>query len=286
MDLMPQDMRDEISGVLLAAFTEVKNMLIVSGGTPPASGSAADLLLAQQYSLSFSSAPKFRVAVAIHYAALSGVEHAAALAHSLQRADSTFHLATLARGCLEAYARSWWLMSATTPGETVARWLSTVAKEMSVKLRIDPNLEYWSGSTGTTRVDGELSKVVADLSTLTPDGKPVPFDYTRVATDFGSKFHSSPRAKYSELSGVAHGDPIALGQFFGEASEKTSFLLALPRESGLLLAEQVFHATAAYVSEIRAWTGLSRTSTDPWAVNLDAARSTLLRAREGLEDAT
>ena len=279
IDAMSQAEREGLSETLLTAFLSVKKLFHASGSVKPVAGSAADTLLSSDYKLSYSASPKFDVSVNVHYGAFSGIEHAIGFSRSLAQPDSTFHLSTVARGCLEAYARSWWLLSSSGPDDMLARWLSTVAKEMTIKLRLDPNLEYWSGARGRTRVSSALERVVADIAQLSSDGKPVPFDYTRVASGYGSTLSPHGREKYSELSGVAHGDPIALAGYFGEDESKTGYLLTLPRESGLELAEQVFYATAGMVRTLRAWKGEPNTSNDQWAVDLEAARAALLQAR-------
>ena len=271
--------REAISEVLVDMFDGMRTTVVEFGGRAPEPGSAGRALLDAQatWSLNYVSQPAAEVAKSIVNSTLAGIDQGRMVATNLLDPEALFGLATLARGCVEAYAKAWWLMEGPTPEITVTRWLSAIQDEMNTRLRLDPDIEFYSGRKGRTRVDAEHQIVLSDIQRVS-GGLPVSVRPTRLATDFGNVMSASGRMKYSELSGVAHAEFIALNWFFASGQD-SSFLMSLSRATGLELVEQVYYATGWIMKRLLAWSGQPLTTTEPWAALHDRAHEILLAER-------
>jgi len=140
----------------------------------------------------------------------------------------SFSLATLTRGALEAFAKSYFLMSTDDPGELLSRHVSLTIAEMSVSSKHNQFVTQ-SGEPADINafLDGQKNLLKErKLPLMTgPD-----LGVTRLVTTLldSSANAGMGRKFYSQLSGVAHGETAALGMFLVAEPGKVQF--KIPRQ--------------------------------------------------------
>lgn len=76
----------------------------------------------------------------IYFIALAGIDHAAALAKLLQLSpNASVSVATLARGCVEALGRVFWVISADSPLQLVGRYSHIAHADLGDLAKVRPS---------------------------------------------------------------------------------------------------------------------------------------------------
>ncbi|MCU1479289.1 MAG: hypothetical protein JWQ19_75 [Subtercola sp.] len=153
----------------------------------------------------------------------AGADHARAFINTVNSKRYTFSLATLTRGGVEAFAKSYFLLSSQDAEELVSRHISIAIAEMTVSGKHNKFMTQTGEETDINEYLAGLRRVLLDLNLPLLDKSKV--GLTPLATtllDQGANTGMG-RKFYSQLSGVAHGETAALGMFMVAQPGKVEF---------------------------------------------------------------
>ena len=210
--------------------TVADDLTQVAVGRWPLKGSVAErqLDIPWNKSMGLPASPIRGAHVSLIFANSAGSEHARAFINNVNSKHFSFSLATLTRGALEAFAKSYFLMSTDDPGELLSRHVSLTIAEMSVSSKHNQFVTQ-SGEPADINafLDGQKNLLKErKLPLMTgPD-----LGVTRLVTTLldSSANAGMGRKFYSQLSGVAHGETAALGMFLVAEPGKVQF--KIPRQ--------------------------------------------------------
>ncbi|KAB1636122.1 hypothetical protein [Pseudoclavibacter terrae] len=210
-------------------------------------------------------------------ATIAGLDHTRLLATALADSDVAFATATVTRGAVEAFARAWWLLSSEDSSQLVVRWLSGMAKELSVATHIDPNVPLFDLAGEETPGSRQHEAVLDDIERLTGSRKPTRVSYTELAVALQDELkNTNGRAYYSHLSAVAHAELLGLHGFISPTSQEVTFVT--PEIWGVNYALQAFGAGSLVVRHLITSCGPNLPPTDPIAVAHDWVAGELTEA--------
>ncbi|MBD8477702.1 hypothetical protein [Microbacterium sp. CFBP 8794] len=273
----PMD-RADVSTALLTFVTQLKPLLLSGFGEGPSGSRAQRLGLIHDPNCSQGPFPGRNAMETALFAALAGVDHLQSLAHALQRADAAFSTATITRGAVESFARAWWLIEPESDNEVMYRWLSAMASEMAMLIKVNPSLVLGEMHGRNTRADEVRQNVLDDIGRLTGSRNPLNVSPTKLATELGDKTGLQGRWRYSHLSGVAHGESTGIHGFVDVDDNAGVYRIGLNARWAAMYAHQAF-LSASYVSrQMLAVLGRSVPPGHPCAVAHDAASEAIVRA--------
>lgn len=259
----PAEARLELSSLFTEFATCLKSSAIQMGSTPPAPGSPAHRLLHSASSRGpWTQQPAFEIARSVSISTSSAMDHLYLLGVGLRDNSVTTSLATLARASIEALARIDWVVTGESPEETTARWLSLLLRELTLKLKYLPE-------TGLVNDDAEsLSllenvNLVGDHLTQIGYSEKLKLSPTELVTAFLEASTSDARQKYSKLSGVAHGEHIALWDFV--AVNGSSIQWHLDFSYGMQIISAAYYPLGFFLRKLSEWTGHPLPKTETWA---------------------
>lgn len=149
----------------------------------------------------------------VESAMLSGVDHLRAL-NTLARADLllTTSTATVMRGALEAFAKSWYFTTSAGVDEFVLRYLSSRYSEYRYPRMFKESLRTYDGRVVDPEI--EAAETLAEIERLGL-GRPERVDISGRVAALVNAAHGKNhgRKDYSGLSSVAHAEHVGLGNF-------------------------------------------------------------------------
>jgi len=286
---LPRSTRAALADSFLGAFegfSQVIETLLRSGSQDQ---SLARTLGAEVASLQLEtmSDPIEEVIELATLGCLSGLDHARALAVSLKAGGTAFGIVTLARGCIEAFARSWWILAPSDPKDLVARALSAQASELSRRLRLNPDEQLIGVSDGkTVLARSRHEQLLRDIVLVTSTGKPIAIDYTSMASEFGDVFSDNGRRQYALLSTVAHGEALGIADFVGvtTGTRTPHFVVGLPAWLAQVCAESSFKATSFALGRLTQLTQVVDDESPPpdWMLRHDSALRVMQEERKAV----
>jgi len=134
-------------------------------------------------------------------------------------------------------------MSAEDPSEAIRRWLWSLQRELRLLQRVAPDAVLVSHVDGTERgIAEQLDSVDRDLTALGANQRSYDVSDTKLASDFGDLLGPDGRRRYSELSSVAHGESLGIGNFVGitTGTRRVHQVVGLPAWYAQYCAETVF----------------------------------------------
>lgn len=247
--LLPKQSRERLSATLVDAFDAFRPVVRHCLERGPATSTPAARLAEYKPSqeLASTETPTTDALERIVFACQAGLDHARIAAASLPDERASFGIVTLARGCLESYAKAWWLMEPTEELDILIRYMSSLTRELELRTRLDPDAELLSVVDGSARRVAEMNtEVGADLTLLTNGGRPPRATDTDLAAAFGDALGGNGRHTYSLLSSVAHGEALGLGDFVGitTGTRTTRYTTGMPAWLAEECASLVFSATS------------------------------------------
>lgn len=184
-------------------------------GKWPSADSLAYLHLKARWNetTSLAKSPVRSAHLAILFSNSAGADHARAFINTVNSQRYTFSLATLTRGGIEAFAKSYFLLSANSADELVSRHISLAIAEMTVSSRHNQFVTAGGEETDIAEYLVGLRKLLTGLD-LPLLARPE-VGLASLATTLLDQSASSGMGRkfYSQLSGVAHGETSALGMF-------------------------------------------------------------------------
>nr|WP_314841477.1 hypothetical protein [uncultured Microbacterium sp.] len=149
----------------------------------------------------------------VEFAMLSGADHLRAL-NTLVRADPllTTSTATVMRGGLEAFAKSWYFNTSAGVEEFVFRYLSSRYSEYRYPRLFKESLRTYDGRVVNPEI--EAAEALAELERIGL-GRPERVDISGRVAALVNAAHGQDhgRKDYSGLSSVAHAEHVGLGNF-------------------------------------------------------------------------
>lgn len=232
--------RKSVDGSLrsIADFTsELPGRLVGANEYPE--GSTVDRHLRSEFNVpSYGDFPIVREAlVAAMFATLSAVDHVQAWIDLVEAKRATVALATVARGALEGFAKSYFLLSAPSTEVLVARHISITAADLIHPLRHSKFQDH----TGKPLDNGSFPKLHSEIASMLdlPDmQRPSVQQMVDKLLSAGAREGFRPsRDIYSQLSGPAHASMSSLGMYRGDGESNLSLPPAIAREqTGYLFA--------------------------------------------------
>jgi hypothetical protein len=213
------------------------------------------------------------------FATLAGVDHVQSFAHAIVRDEVAFSTATVTRGAVESFARAWWLIEPESDSETIHRWLSAMASELAMMLKVDPTLVLGEMRGRNTPAADVRPQILDDIERLTGSRNPLPVSPTALATQLGDRVGLKGRWRYSHLSGVAHGESTGIHGFIEADDTIGTYRVGLDARWGAMYAHQAF-SSASYVGKrMLALLGRSVPAGHPCALAHDAAAEAIATAQ-------
>lgn len=207
----------------------------------------------------------------LQYTNLSACDHARALV-ALLRASSvrSTALATITRGALESFSRSWFILQYDSTGDMSHRLMSLLHSDLKYPVKLGEELFTRGGKP--VNPEAQRKFIESELARFGL-GRPSNVDISRVVGDMlDSQFRDFlGRRLYSSLSAVAHGHRLGINTFIVTDHTGGVSGLAAPREVVLQYASMLVAAHAAVLQPFIELFG-SRTR------HLDLADSALRRA--------
>ena len=272
--LSPHD-REVLSGTFLRFLDELKPLLLSGFGEEIAGSRAEQLVTGSFASTSQGPHPGRNAIETVLFATLAGLDHSRLLMSSIRQEGTTFALATLTRGAIEAYARAWWLIEDESNKEVLVRWLSAIAKELQSLERFAPNTPLKELRGRDSSPGDEREKALNDIERLTGSRKPRDIGYASLATALQGNFDSRARMNYSHLSGVAHGESLGINGFIGVDDVAHTYDIALPERWGMAFVSQAFRATAFTARKVLVLVGRDVGETHPCVIAHDEASTAI-----------
>lgn len=147
---------------------------------------------------------------------------------------------------MEAFARAWWFLEPSSDEQLVVRWLSGLAAELGMADRTGTGARLTNmRGGGETTASAELEGVLDDIERLTGSRSPLKVRYTDLASGLIAQSNPNGRAFYSQISGVAHGESLALHGFVTD--EAGYFEIYLPSRWGISYVTQIL-SSATFVT--------------------------------------
>ncbi len=246
---LPADSRKRLSASFLRAsdrFLEAIRWCLDRG---PAEGSRGSEYKTrqQQPRLGSSLTSGESIVEQVVFACRAGLDHARLVATSLPDERASFAIVTTTRGCVESFAKAWWLMDAPNQQAATTRWLSALLKELNLRHRLDPDAVLIAVDNGAERTIADYREAVArDLQSMSPDSRPVFVSDTSLASEFGDLLGPEGRRRYSLFSAVAHGESLGIGDFVGVTTGTRSphYVVGMPAWFAEYCAETSFIASS------------------------------------------
>ncbi|TFC30781.1 hypothetical protein E3O55_07295 [Cryobacterium sp. MDB1-18-2] len=202
---------------------------IATGSWPPEGSIAgAQLQIAWNQTTALEASPIRAAHASLIFANSAGTEHARAFINNVNSKKFSFSLATLTRGALEAFAKSYFVMNTDDPGELLSRQVSLAISEMSASRKHNKFVTQ-SGEIADIEVFlAGQKRLLSDLNLPLITGPDLGVTKLASALLDASANTGMGRKFYSQLSGVAHGETAALGMFLVGAPGLVQF--RIPRE--------------------------------------------------------
>ena len=279
---MPAAVRLEASSLIIEYVDTFNSRVQELFATQAKHGSRAAKLALTEESLGGTWLGKFPVRGAVQsilFATLAGMDHVRTFGIVLGSESPTFSTATITRGAIECYGRANWLLHSKDAQLLVTRWLSGIAKELSMMVSINPDADLLEMSGRGAPADEVLTQIIEDIARISPDGKPTPFSFTGLAVAMEDKITPAGRAMYSHLSAVAHGEFLGANGFFGMTASSSAgelFNLRTPDHWALGYSEQVFNATSSIMRDLNDFYGRAHDEHKDSALAHDRLREFLI----------
>jgi hypothetical protein len=244
--------------------TVADDLTQVATGRWPLKGSVAERQLEVPWnkSMGLAASPIRGAHASLIFANSAGSEHARAFINNVNSKRFSFSLATLTRGALEAFAKSYFLMSTDDPGELLTRHVSLTVSEMAASSKHN---QFISQSGEAADIDAFLAsqkKLLKDLGLPLMSGPEL--GVTRLVTTLldASANTGMGRKFYSQLSGVAHGETAALGMFLVAEPGKVQF--KIPRQLVVEYAGMISATCVTVIDRMAVMFGLEREHQQSW----------------------
>ena len=181
----------------------------------------------------------------IQHANLTGFDHVRSLVALMRTTPPrSTALATVTRGALEAFSRTWFLLRASGPGELSHRQLSLLYSD----LRHPASLRIPIATLDGDPID-PVERRASFAAELTRLGLPAPLkiELSRLVADLlDSEFKDASGARrYSDLSAIAHGQRLGTNTFVVRDDIGGIGGFAAPREVVVEFAVQAFASMSA-----------------------------------------
>lgn len=243
---------------------------------------AADFMNDQgELNLDFSATPAEDAVTGLLFVVRAALDHAQMVATALVDERASFGVVTLTRGCLEGFAKAWWLADADDQRELVLRWLVLRSRELKFRLRIADDATWTSNLTGEELPLSELSAAIdRDVAVLSGgSGYEAPSN-TALSCAFGDELGGSGRERYSLLSAVAHGESLGIEDFYGitTGTRRPHIVFGIPAWLSEYCAETSFVSASLASRRVLQLVGHARIAEDV-AVAHDVALEVMKRER-------
>jgi hypothetical protein len=175
----------------------------------------------------------------VQYSNLNGFDHVRAIIAllSANQMRSTA-LATLTRGALEAFSRSWFLLSAEGPGTLSRRVISLLYAELRY-----PELYEFKLHTNDGEAVDPKERRVHYQNELKRLGLPpaLKIEFSQLVADLLDKQLGDDGGleSYSDLSAIAHGSRLGVNSFMERSDNGTIEGLAAPRDIVMTFASEI-----------------------------------------------
>ncbi|RWZ67709.1 hypothetical protein ELQ92_00045 [Labedella populi] len=241
----------------------------------PTATSRAGRLKAQQSAIPIrtTSTPIDDALDRIVFAFRAGLDHARLVATALPDERASFAIVTTSRGCIESFAKAWWLMSAPSQKEITVRWLSSLERELNLRHKLEPDAVLASVDSGVERSVTSFRDVVADdLRTLLAGERPAVASDTWLASEFGNLLGPDGRLRYSRFSAVAHGESLGIGDFIGvtTGTRTPHYVVGMPAWLAEYCSETAFIASSVTAKMLIEFTGYDDSDGEVAAAHDDA----------------
>lgn len=265
---------------------------VAIGQAPPSGSSASAQLDSAPDGPSWETNSVRRAHEGLLSADLAALDHMRALAALLRsKVSINVTTATVTRGCVEAFSRVHWLLAASSVAELVQRHVSLSLADIYFAGKLQPDEPLRTGAGAALSVADYEQRLRQRLAQY-PDTPVLKVSRTRLASDLLDDAVSRGRVKYSQLSGIAHGDSIMVNAFIDldspQMSKTREMALHLPRTHAIEFTGYALVACARQHNLIAEQFGIPPADRDRWTAARDRAmyrfRAVDLRYRKGATD--
>lgn len=239
-----EDGRDVSSG-LLQLVTVGEKIAFECLNEPPPAGSPASIMFRGRVEEGPGPDLVMEAFLLMQYASLSGFDHVRAFSALCRSASRATALATLVRGALEAFARTWFISQATDDRDLCLRHLSLLYSDLRYPANLDEELFTRDGD----RVDPRAKRAhyFAELARIGYSA-PIRTDSSQIVTSMLESEIGDGLGlrKYSVLSSVAHAHRSGLNAFV--ITDPESGGVAGLQTSVDLVGDLAVHAMAGMVA--------------------------------------
>jgi len=238
--------RDQLSSSLLRFLEQLEPLVLEGLGAEVPDSRAERLAAIETPDGSQGPRPGRNALETALFGTVAGIDHSRQAAIALRDGRATFALATLTRGALESYARASWLIDTTSDEDLLTRWLSGIAAELSWSIKVRPGAPLMELRGRHSTAEAELVRVLDDIEDLTGSRKPLSASSTALASDLLDRAGWKGRAAYSQLSAVAHGEPMGIHGFVDISDSTGAHTVQLHQRWALSYVGQLL-ATSTFV---------------------------------------
>lgn len=247
---------------------------------PPRPGSLASAHIQSELNLpSFGGGPIVQEAnFSIMLATSAGVDHVRAYTSALSHEQGTVAMGTLVRGAVAALAKSYYLLSADSTAELIARHVAVTTDELKYPLRYSRFQERDGRVTDGSEYPGVHTRILAELG-LTRISVPGEQEKVRSLLSAATTDLAVGGEVYSQLSGAAHAVTSALGMYL---LRDNTARLEYPRQIAFEQVGYLFAGITIVAERVLTVFDLGEADHERWRTARGRAEAALLPIRDAV----
>ncbi len=209
-------------------------------------------------------------------ATAAGSDHVRAFTGALDHRQATVAMGTLVRGAIEAFAKSYYLLSADSTEDFIARHIALTADELKYPLRYS-RFREWNGKvTDGSGYPAAHRRIAVELG-LPKIALPTEQEKVRVLLSAATTGLEVGGDVYSQLSGAAHAVTSALGMYLVQDG---SARFEYPRQIAFEQVGYLFAGVTIVAEHVLLVFGLEEADRERWWSARIRAETALLKIRD------
>jgi len=199
--------------------------------------------------------------MSIFYSNLAALDHMSTFIQAVRVKSHGVSLATLCRGAIESFGRSFYLLTATTPIDLLYRHASLINQDVGRWLQYNSYVRTDGSAFDMHAHLDELREMLVELKLPVFDRAASPTALATAVLDAASE-QNLGRSAYSQLSAVAHGASTAVVPFL--AVDGVAVSIQIPRAVAFEYTGMIVGTCAVVTEELIARFGLSIQHRERW----------------------